>query len=225
MANPIIIFGCGSMARVLYSFLKQANIRVAAFVADDEFVHDKEFLGLPLIKCTNLHLFVSPTAFDFMMAIGFHEMNAIRKERFDWLCGLGFRFAEFGHESVVKHDDVLVSSGMVIYDNVAIHAGSKIGLNVFISSNVSVGHDCDIDDHAWINSGVSLGGGVKVGARCVLSMNACVAQGVTLGEGTYVGAGTLVTKDTKPNSVIVSKNSFELIDTDSKRFLKLARQP
>jgi len=224
MAKPVIIFGCGSMARVLYSFLKQANIRVSAFVADDEFVHDKEFLGLPLIKCTNLHLFVSPTAFDFMMAIGFHEMNAVRKERFDWLDRLGFGLPPFYHSSVIQHDNVKISDGMVIYDNVAIHTGSEIGLNVFISSNVSVGHDCDIDDHAWINSGVSLGGGVKVGARCVLGMNACVAQGVRLGEGTYIGANTLVTADTKPNSVIVSDHG-KTLDTDSKRFLKLARQP
>jgi len=220
--NKIIIFGNGSMSRVLTSFVGKENI--VAYCADDEFINSDKFLGMPLIKFSQMIDYTYTEGHSILMALGYHNMNANRKDRFERLSDVGYKFGYYINDYVISHDDVLINDGVVIYDNVAIHTGSRIGKNVFISSNVSIGHDCDIGNHAWINSGVSLAGGVKVGERCVFGINSCVAQGVKLGEGTFIGANTLVTKDTKPNSVVISSRN-EIVDIDSTRFLKLARQP
>jgi sugar O-acyltransferase (sialic acid O-acetyltransferase NeuD family) len=220
--KPVMIFGTGSMARVLYSFLRK-KCTVKAFVADDEFVTSNTFMGLPLFKYSEL-LADTESKFRIALAIGYHGMNKVRQQRFDELQRLGYTMKGYVHDCLIHHNDVIIDKPCVIYDNVAIHAGSKIGQNAFISSNVSIGHDCEIGAHAWINSGVSLAGGVKVGARCVLGINSCVAQGVTLGEGTFVGANTLVTQNTWPDSVIASPQG-ETINIGSERFTKLTRQP
>lgn len=219
--KPLVIFGTGSMARVLYSFLRKEK-KVSAFVADDEFVHGDTFMGLPLIPYSQFNQ--RADACRVAMAIGYHEMNDVRSARFTALQRLGHTMKGYIHKELIHHNDVVLEKSCVIYDGVAIHPGSVVRQNAFISSNVSIGHDCEIGEHAWINSGVSLAGGVKVGARCVLGVNASVAQGVTLGAGTFVGANTLVTADTKEGAVVVAE-AGKTIAMDSKRFTTLTRQP
>lgn len=219
--KPLVIFGTGSMARVLYSFLRKEKT-VSAFVADDEFVHGDTFMGLPLIPYSQFRMRAEPCR--VALAIGYHGMNAVRAMRFETFQQLGHTMRGYVHKELMHHNDVILEKSCIVYDNVSIHVGSVVRQNAFISSCVSIGHDCEIGEHAWINSGVSLAGGVKVGARCVLGINASVAQGVTLGAGTFIGANTLVTTSTEPNSVIVS-NCGEPINMDSIRFIKLTRNP
>lgn len=219
--KPLIIYGTGSMARVLYSFVRKEK-KVSAFVADDAFVHGDTFMGLPLIPYSQFKQRADTCR--VAMAIGYHEMNMVRAERFTELKFAGHTMKGYVHHGLVHHNDVVLEKACVIYDNVAIHAGSVMHQNAFISSCVSIGHDCEIGAHAWINSGVSLAGGVKVGARCVLGINSCVAQGVTLGDGTFVGANTLVTQDTEAGAVVVAE-AGKVIAMDSKRFTTLTRQP
>lgn len=219
--KPIIIFGTGSMARMLYSFMRKER-KVLAFVADDKFAHGDTFMGLPLIPYSKFQERFN--ACNVAMAIGYHEMNMVRAVRFTELKFAGHCMKGYVHKGLIHHNDVIIDKSAIIYDNVAIHAGSVVKQNAFISSNVSIGHDCEIGEHAWINSGVTLAGGVKVGARCVLSINSCVAQGVTLGEGTFVGANTLVTRDTEAGAVVVA-DAGKAIAMDSERFIKLVGQP
>lgn len=219
--KPLIIFGTGSMARVLYSFLRKEK-KVSAFVADDAFVHGDTFMGLPLIPLSQFANRADVCR--IAMAVGYHDMNEFRAKRFAEFQGLGHCMKGHVHKGLIHHNDVILEKACVVYDNVAIHAGSIVHQNAFISSCVSIGHDCEIGAHAWINSGVALAGGVKVGARCVLGINSCVAQGVTLGEGTFVGANTLVTQDTEAGAVVVAE-AGKVIAMDSKRFTTLTRQP
>ena len=220
--KPVIIFGTGSMARVMYSFMRKQR-RVVAFCADDQFVNDATFMGLPLFKVSDL-MTDTESKFGVALAIGYHGMNAVRAARYDELRRLGYNVKGYVHGGLIHHNDVILEKACVIYDNVAIHPGSHIGQNAFISSNVSIGHDCKIGAHAWINSGVALAGGVEVGERCVLGINSCVVQGVKLGAGTFVGVNTLVTRDTEAGAVVVS-DAGKSIAIDSERFIKLVGQP
>lgn len=220
----MIIFGNGSMARVLYDYVKRPNI---TFCADDEFVKEDSFHGHPLVKFSTLlnncnEILRGPC--EVFLAIGYHHMNAARKERLAQLIRCGCRMQSYIDPSVKLRGSVLTGEAIIIYDNTVIHAGSRIEDNVFISSNVSIGHDCVIGAHSWINSGVALGGGVALGERCVLGMNCTIAQGVKLGEATFVGANTLVTQDTKPGTAIVSEHGVGM-KMDSAKFLQLTRQP
>lgn len=219
--KPLVIFGTGSMARVLYSFLRKEK-KVTAFVDFDVHVHGDTFMGLPLIPYSQFK--ARADSCRVALAIGYHKMNADRANLFNELQIAGHALKGYVHKGLIHHNDVVLEKSCVIYDGVAIHAGSVVRQNAFISSNVGIGHDCEIGEHAWINSGVSLAGGVRVGARSVLGVNSCVAQGVTLGAGTFVGANTLVTHDTEDGAVVVAE-AGKVITMDSKRFTTLTGQP
>ena len=227
MSKPLIIFGTGSMARVLHSFMRH-QYNTVAFCADDEFLADPSMHNfthdLPQIPRSALSWKYKPKNHCMAIACGYHQMNRVRQARFEEFKNAGYEMVGYVNHLIAPHLGIALGTGVVIYDGVALHAGSAVRDNAFISSNVSIGHDCVIGDHAWINSGAVLGGGVWVGARCVLGMNCTIAQHVKLGEGTYVGANTLVTHDTLPNSVIVADHG-QVIDMNSERFLKLTRQP
>jgi carbonic anhydrase/acetyltransferase-like protein (isoleucine patch superfamily) len=219
--RPLIIFGTGSMARVMYSFIrKERAVRVfAAPPAASKAV--RSVCDIIVRPWADVHL---QDTHDVIFAVGYHEMNKLRRDAFvdalkTWNV-IGF----IHRPSFVMHRHVNIDSTAVIYDNVAIHTGTFVRENAFISSNVSIGHDCDVGAHAWVNSGVTLAGGVKIGERCVFGIGACVAQGVTLGEGTFVGANTLVTQDTKAGAVVVSE-AGKLLPIDSERFIKIVGQP
>jgi len=224
MSKPLIIFGTGSMARVLHSFVRH-QYKVVAFCCDDDFLADQFAVpDIPQIQHSTLVWKYKPKDHCMAIACGYHQMNRIRQARFEEFKNAGYEMVGYVNCVIFPHLGIALGVGVVIYDGVALHAGASVRDNAFISSNVSVGHDCVIGAHAWINSGVTLGGNVWVGERCVLGMNATIAQGVKLGEATFVGANTLVTHDTLPNSVIVSEHG-QVIDMDSERFLKLTGQP
>ena len=53
--NQILIFGNGQIAKLAeYYFRTDSDFDVVGFVADDEFVNDKKFCNLPLIKLSDL---------------------------------------------------------------------------------------------------------------------------------------------------------------------------
>lgn len=212
------------MARVLLSFLRRDRT-VVGFCADDAFVKDSHFMGLPVTKFSERETTLpAPSAVDVAVAIGYHGMNRVRAERYETLLRDGYAIAAYIDPTVIRHEGVLFGQGVIVYDGTAIHAGSCVGNNVFISSNVGIGHDCVIHDHAWINSGVALGGGVIVGERCFIGMNATIGHGVNLGEATFVGAGAVVTRDTPAGEVIVAPESVPM-NVESDRFMKLLELP
>jgi len=218
----IFIYGTGSMARTLHQHLYYSR-DIDAFITDDD-IRDtpRSLRGVPIID--KKILFETYTdKHEIIMAFGYHNMNLNRMERFNQMQDEGVEFGSYIDRSA-RLNTPMIMTGVVIYEGTVLHVGCVIGLNVFISSNVSIGHDCVIGDHVWINSGVALGGGVVIGDRCVLGMNATIAQGVELGEATFVGANTLVTKSTQPGAVIISREG-EKINMDSLKFVKLVRQP
>ena len=103
-----------------------------------------------------------------------------------------------------KLDDYVNTSGYV-----------RIGNNVRIKRCSMIGQAVDIDDGAWIGSGITttrlrnpidpnckeewiyIKKGAMIGSKCLL------LAGTTIGEGAVVGAGAIVSKDCEPNGVYI----------------------
>jgi len=103
-----------------------------------------------------------------------------------------------------KLDDYVNTSGYV-----------RIGNNVRIKRCSMIGQAVDIDDGAWIGSGVTttrlknpidpnckeewiyIKKGAMIGSKCLL------LAGTTIGEGAVIAAGAIVSKDCEPNGVYI----------------------
>lgn len=218
--KPLVVYGNGAMAEVFHSFAA-TDLAIAGFVVDEICIPagERTFCDLPLVPYSQVKQVFPPSRFRAIVAIGWAEMNELRRQRHDGLSAMGYELASYVHPSVVRHRNVVIEDGCIVYDNVALHPGTIVRRGAFISSNASIGHHCLIGDFSWINSGVSVAGHVAIGPGCFFGVNAAVADGVHLGARSYVGAATLVARDCSADSVMISP-AGEKFPATSATFLK-----
>jgi sugar O-acyltransferase (sialic acid O-acetyltransferase NeuD family) len=217
-----IIYGNGAIAKTLYSYVRTV-MSVAAFTVDDGCIEGAaEFRGLPLIPFSRVAESLPPADHQMIIAVGYVELNRLRRRKYDEAAALGYSFARYVAPGFVHHDDVEIADNCIILDGVTVHAGSRIGRGAFISSNVNIGHDCNIGDNSWINSGVAVAGGAEVGEESFLGINASIGHRVRLGARNYVGAATLITRDTSDDQVHLTE-SGQLFPLSSQAFLRFSK--
>ncbi len=88
-----------------------------------------------------------------------------------------------------------IGAGSILLAGVVITADVVIGRHVVAMPQVTIPHDCVVDDFVTFASGVSLGGGVTVGRAAYLGMNSSVLPGRKIGAGATVGMGAVVLAD------------------------------
>lgn len=216
-----IIFGNGATARLLHSYARH-SLDIAGFTADDAYVEESTFLGLPLVRFSELEHHFAPADHAVIVAVGFVDMNGLRARRQADLSARGFRLASYVHPSVFRHDGVTIGDNCIILDNVSIHPGCSIGDGTFISSNVNLGHDCEIGRFNWINAGIALAGNCRVGEACFFGVNASAAHGVTIGARNFIGANTLISASTSDDQVWLPEPA-QLFRLKSRSFLKFSK--
>jgi sugar O-acyltransferase (sialic acid O-acetyltransferase NeuD family) len=221
MLDKVIIYGNGSIARLVYSYSKK-YFNIVGFCVDDALVNKNNPLSLPIIPFSKIHSVFNNKDYKILIAVGFVEMNEVKQKKYNQFLDLGYNFASFIHPNFYLHDGVTIEENCVILDNVSIHSGSKIKKGTFISSNVNIGHDCVIEDNNWINSGVSIAGECTIGQNCFFGVNSSVANGITVGKKNFIGANTLINKDTSDDQVYISKPG-ELFKMSSKNFIKYSK--
>jgi UDP-2-acetamido-3-amino-2,3-dideoxy-glucuronate N-acetyltransferase len=115
-----------------------------------------------------------------------------------------------------------------ISENAKIGKKVIIGQNVFVGKGVIIGDGCKIQNNVSVYEGVTLEENVFIGPSvvftnvnipranidqknkflktlvkkgCSIGANATIICGITLGKNCFIGAGSVVTKNTEPNSL------------------------
>ncbi|HTH94763.1 MAG TPA: hypothetical protein VL550_06000 [Rhodocyclaceae bacterium] len=207
----IIIYGNGAMARVLHSYARH-TMNIVAFTVDDHCITASEtsFCGLPLLPFSRVYKTFLPSMYSVIVAVGYREMNALRKRKSEEVRSMGYALDSYVHASVMRHDDTHIGANCVILDHVSIHPGSRIGDGVFISSNVNLGHDCMVDDYNWINAGVAVAGNSRIGQSCFLGINASIGDNIVIGQRNFIAANTFVGVSTGDDQVYLSESGQRL---------------
>jgi UDP-3-O-[3-hydroxymyristoyl] glucosamine N-acyltransferase len=76
---------------------------------------------------------------------------------------------------------------------------TKIGNNVHIGIQSSLGHDCAIGDNCDISSKVTISGRTRMGENCWVGAGAIVSNALTIGENASIKIGAVVIEDVPPN--------------------------
>lgn len=219
-AKPLIIYGNGHMAKMLFHFFKK-QFEIAGFTVDEACIQDTTIETLPVVPFSEVQATYPPTDFNMIIAVGYSNMNALRKEKYTQAKAMGYHLASYIHDSVELHDNLVLGDNVIILDHSSIHPYSRIGSGVFITSNCNIGHGCQIDDFCWLNAGVSIGGESTLGQQSFVGINAAVGQGVVVAEENFLGAAALVTRDTAPRDVYLTESS-EKFRLDSHAFLRFS---
>src|SRR5258706_4541910 len=75
-----------------------------------------------------------------------------------------------------------------------IGAGTRIWAFAHVMKGAVIGRDCNIGDHAFIETGA------RIGDRVTLKNQAMVWDGVEIGDDVFVGPGVSFTNDVSPRS-------------------------
>tara|TARA_R110002072_G_scaffold298816_2_gene473259 strand:- start:2065 stop:2751 length:687 start_codon:yes stop_codon:yes gene_type:complete len=218
--KPVIIYGNGHMANMLFHFMK-VNHDIACFAVDDHCITNDIFESLPVIPFSQIENRFPPATHNMIISIGFCQMNSLRKRKYLESIDKGYQLINYIHSSVVIHDTNTLGQNNIILDHASIHPNTKIGNGNFISSNGNLGHGCTVGDFCWINAGVCVGGESQLGSQSFLGMNATIGHGIKIADESFIGAHTLVAHDTFHKEVYLSENGVKH-RLDSDHFLKFS---
>lgn len=221
--RKIVLFGNGKIADVLHSLLDgDPQLSIAGFTCDRAFVTGDKLHDLPLVAFEDVETTFPPSDYEMFVAIGYQDMNALRAER----CGLarakGYRLASWISPRANVPKSCVVGANCVVMDAATVQPYARLGDGVFVWSGAVVGHHATIGDYCWLASNSTVAGTTTLGQSCFVGVNAAIGQGISVGERAMVGAATVITRNTEPNGVYISRDT-ERYRLDSDRFMKIAR--
>lgn len=221
MKDKIIIFGAGKISEVISTYLKlDDEFEICAYVVDAKYLESETFLDRPLISEEEAFKKYSPKQYKCFIALGYHNNNLLRKEKFELFKNKGYRFVNYIDKKI--RIDVEVGENVFIMDDALIQPKVKIGNNVFIFGGAMVGHHSNIKDNCWITGGALIGGSVIIGDSTFLAMGTTVAHETHVGKNCFLGANILVSKNLPDNSVVI-KSDTDILRLNTEQFLKITK--
>lgn len=202
----VVLFGNGSVARVVHCFLSHDSpYEVAAFTVDGEYINEDTLCGLPVVPFADVESIYPPDEYGMLVAVGYIGVNRLRAERYAQAKAMGYQLISYVSSRATTWPGLVIGENCVIGANNAIHPFVEIGDNVIISGSCTVGHHTVIKEHCFLASGVAVAGGVTVEPYCFLGTNAIVRNRITIATECVIGAGAVVLEDTQERGVYMAR--------------------
>lgn len=196
------IFGASGLARELLDIADEVGYKEFVFIDLHEGIESVS--GLTIIAEEKVK---SLGNIDFVIALG---NGALRKKIYEKFPNLNYvnlihPSVSFGKNQLVK---LKKSKGNIYTAGVRLTNNIEIGNFNLFNLNVTIGHDCIIEDFVTISPGANISGNVKLKEGCYIGTGSTVLQGKSISEkliiGNYstVGAGAVVVKNVAENTVV-----------------------
>ena len=200
--QKIIIFGASSLSQIVYQHIKEAGSHeVLAFVVDAKFRDSDFFCKLPLISLEDLAAAYPPTEVHALVAVGYNQLNLVRKNKYEELKSMGYEFTNFLHSSNMISTAAVIGENIIMMESNIIQPFSVVSDNVLMFSNNIVGHGAILGKHSFLSSRVTLSGDVRVGERCFFGANSGIEVGGALGDNCILDAFAWVSEISADGSV------------------------
>ena len=206
MKKKLIIFGTGKLADLLVDSIgddPESEYELVAYTIDEKCYKEKEKKGLPVIRFEEIEYKFDPKSCVMIVAVGYHKMNAIRAEKSKQVEAKGYTLASFVHSKADVSSTARIGKNVIIVNNVSIGMSVTIGDNVDIFSGAVISHDAILGNNVWVAPGSVVGGEATIGENCFLGMNSTIGNEIKIGANNFIGANALVTKNTKNDSVYI----------------------
>lgn len=219
----IIIFGAGKVADVADTLFRDAGEhRVAAFVVDRAYIQADTFRGRPVVPFDEVATHYPPDRYAAFVAIGYHDLNRPRAQRYEDLKGAGYTLATCVGRGAWVAEGALEGDNCLIMPQAVIEPGARLGNNVVVWSNTTVGHHSRLSDHVWLSGNTIIGGAAELGTRSFAALGVVVGNEVTVGADSFMGAGTRLTRCCGEKSVFIERDT-ETYRLDSDSFLRISK--
>lgn len=207
----IIIFGSGDIAQIAnYYFKIDSEHEVVAFTVDKTFIKDEKFESLPVVAFEELSKKFPPSSFQLFIALSYSKMNMLRAAKYNEAKQMGYNFISYISSRCTYLSQYPPGENCFIFEDNTIQPFVKIGNNVTLWSGNHIGHHSTIEDHNFVSSHVVISGHCHIESYCFLGVNSTIGHNVKIATGTLLGAGSVIAKNTQPNSVYVPPRSVML---------------
>ncbi|QZT37237.1 acetyltransferase [Halosquirtibacter xylanolyticus] len=198
----IYIYGASGHGKVVLDALTSSNIKVDAFIDDDE--SKKIFMELPVFRSRLIK-----SHDKVYWGIGSSSIRKIIAQK------INCNWCNLISNSSICSNTARIGIGSVALQGAVIQSSVEVGDHVIVNTNASIDHDCMIGDFVHIAPGVTVCGDVTIGNNSWIGAGAVVIQGINIGSNVIVGAGAVVLKDI-PDNVIVVGNPVRIVKENNK---------
>ena len=224
MKQRIVLAGNAITAQILHTYLaSDSRYELAALTVDDAFVSAGSIAGLETIPISRIAQAFPPAGCRIIMAIGYDNLNRVRESVFIRLKQMGYAIESYVHPHARVHTVNPLGEGCVVLPGAVIEPHATVGANTMVWTNVTLAHHSSVADHCWIAAGTVVSGQARISRNTFVGVNATIVNDVTVGEYNIVGAAALISKDTKPNTVHLSRSAevFRYSADDYLKFFKV----
>lgn len=207
--KKVILAGNAITADIIYSYLKDdTRYEVIGTTVDDEYIDSNRIEGIQSVGISQLTTLFSPNDVTIIMAMGYNNLNRERESMFYRLKELGYTIETYIHpDARIYSEESLVGDGCVILPNAVIEPHVRLGENSMIWCNVTLAHHSQIAEHCWVASGAVISGQANILCNSFVGVNATIVNEITVGEFNIIGAAAMISKDTKPSTVHLSRSA------------------
>lgn len=204
MIKTLYIFGASGFSREVADIALNLNYKEIKFIdlvpGQDEItgfeIIAEDYLGkLDLEQC------------EFIIGVG---EGSIRERIFNKFSDL--KYINLIHPSVTfgnkQYEQIKLQKGNILCAGARLTSNIKMGNFGVYNLNITVGHDCVIDDFVTISPGANVSGNVHLKNCTYIGTGATILQGhslekkLTINEGATVGAGAVVVKEVSSNTIV-----------------------
>lgn len=202
--KKLVIFGSNNIAELAhFYFTSDSPYEVVAFTVDAAYLEASWFCNRPVVPFDEVVAWYPPESYDLFIAIGYSEINALRKEKFLTAKKAGYKLASFISSHATLLNEGRIGENCFIFENNTVQPFVTIGNNVTLWSGNHIGHHSVIRDHVFITSHVVIAGGVEIGEQCFVGVNATLRDHIKIGDRCVIGAGALLLEDAAAEGVYI----------------------
>jgi len=201
MKKKILLYGARSTGYIIYEMLKDLNIsthyifdpflKKVVFKSNLKFSYKKKDL-FNYIKLSN----------NFVVCIA-REDGLARYKISKEFENLGLKSINIISKLSSIHKSSKIGRGIISMPKSYVNRGVTIGDYCILNTGSMIDHECIIGNGVHLMGGCYLAGRVKVNDYASIGATATILPDITIGKNSIVGAGSVVTKDVKPNTVVV----------------------
>jgi len=113
------------------------------------------------------------------------------------------RFHTLIHPRAYISSLAVLGEGVFVGANSVVGPGTRLDDHVFVNRGVTIGHDTSIGAYSRIQPGSNLGGLSRIGRGVTIGIGATLIERLVVGDHAIIGAGAVVTGDVPARKLVV----------------------
>ena len=147
-----IIFGEGLFTEIAHQyFTDDSEYEVVCFTKDDDYISSDTYLGLPMVKFSEIENNYPPSEYDLHVAVSYTNMNKLRERVYHEAKKKGYNLPSYVSSKCTNMSKYDIGDNCFIFEDNTIQPFVKIGSNVILWSGNHIGHHGEIKDHNFVS--------------------------------------------------------------------------